>query len=178
MLVVPSRIFIMKALKIIVFITLTTLLVGCYSQVVYQNDSEIQKPQAQIGLLNKQLAAYDIRIIQNSDSMALVLPNKMLFNSKSANFTQEAYEILDLIFDLTSYYEKSVISVMGFTKANSIDTIDTTIAAERAHKVVQYLWSSGIDASFMYADGTNVPIIKNNKLLFTSCIVINFRKLN
>lgn len=67
MLVVPSRIFIMKALKIIVFITLTTLLVGCYSQVVYQNDSEIQKPQAQIGLLNKQLAAYDIRIIQNSD---------------------------------------------------------------------------------------------------------------
>jgi len=168
----------MKALKIIVFITLTILLVGCYSHVVYQVDSEIQKPQAQISLLNEQLAAYDIRIIQNSDSMVLVLPNKTLFNSKSANFTQEAYKILDLIFDLTSYYEKSVISVMGFTKANSIDALDTTIAAERAHKVVQYLWRSGIDASFMYADGTNVPIIKNNKLPFTSCVVINFRKLN
>jgi outer membrane protein OmpA-like peptidoglycan-associated protein len=168
----------MKALKIIIFITLTTLLVGCYSNVVYQTDSEIQKPQAQIKLLNEQLAAYDVRIIQNSDSMVLVLPNKTLFNSKSANFTKAAYKILDLIFDLTSYYEKSVISVMGFTKANSVDALDTAVAIERAHKVVQYLWRSGIDASFMYADGTNVPIIKNNKLFFTSCVVINFRKLN
>lgn len=161
----------MNALKIIVFVMLTTLLGGCYSHVVYQVDSEIQKPQAQIGLLTEQLAAYDVHIIQNNDSMVLVLPNKILFNSKSANFTRKAYKVLDLIFDLTSYYEKSVISVMGFTEANSIDTFDTIVAAERAHRVLQYLWRSGIDASFMYADGTNAT-------LFTNCVVINFRKLN
>jgi hypothetical protein len=162
----------MKALKIIFFVILATLLSGCFTGIVYQADAEIQKPGARISLLNKQLIAYDIGILKDVDSMVLVLPNKKLFNANSANFTQEAYKILDLILELTSYYEKSVISVKGVAGAG------ITMTAGRAHKVVQYLWRSGIDASFMYADSNNAILIKNKKLFLTDCIVISFRKLN
>jgi len=168
----------MKVLKIIFFIILATLLSGCLTKVVYQADAEIQKPQAQISLLNKQLISSNIRILQDKDSMVLVLPNKKLFNANSANFTQEAYKILDLILELTSYYEKSVISVKGVAGVNYIDALGITMATERAHKVVQYLWRSGIDASFMYADGSNAIVFKNKKSFLTDCVVINFRKLN
>ncbi|CAL7959959.1 Outer membrane protein [Gammaproteobacteria bacterium] len=168
----------MKVLKIIFFIMLATLLSGCFTGAIYQSDAEIQKPQAQISLLNKQLIAYDIRILQDEDSMVLVLPNKKLFNSNSANFTQEAYKVLDLILELTSYYEKSVISVRGVAGVDCVDALSITMVAERAHKVVQYLWKSGIDASFMYADGSNAIVIKNKKSFLTDCVVISFRKLN
>jgi len=167
----------MKALKIIFLIMLTVLLSGCFTRMVYQTDSEIQKPQAQISLLNKQLIAYDISILQDKDSMVLVLPNKKLFNSNSANFTQEAYKVLDLILELTSYYEKSVISVKGVAGVNYANALNAAIATERAHKVVSYLWRSGIDASFMYANGSSAIVVKNKKSFLTDCVVINFRKL-
>ncbi|MEI8054398.1 MAG: OmpA family protein [bacterium] len=169
----------MKVLKIIFFVISTTLLSGCYNGVVYQTDAEIYSPQAQISLLNKRLVAYDVRILQDKDSLVLVLPSKELFNSSeelfgsnSANFTQEAYKVLDLILELASYYEKSVISVKGFAGVNCADALSLTIAAERAHKVVQYLWKSGIDSSLMYADSSNA--ISS----LTDCVVISFRKLN
>lgn len=167
----------MKVLKNIFFIILVTLLSGCFTRVVYQADSEIHKPQAQISLLNGQLIAYGVSILQDDDSLVLVLPNKKLFNSNSANFTQKAYKILDLILELTSYYEKSVISVKGIAGVNRVDAFGAAIAAERAHKVVRYLWRSGIDASFMYASGSSAIVVKNEKSFLADCVVINFRKL-
>ncbi|EKE01390.1 MAG: outer membrane protein [uncultured bacterium] len=168
----------MKTLKHIVFIGFFVFLFGCSTKTVYQAKSTLQtSPQAQISLLDKRLIAHNVRVIQDNDSVVLVLPNKTMFNNNSANFTDEAYKVLDLIFGLTKYYEKSVISVTGFTENSRNDDLNKAMAAERAHRVVQYLWNLKIDASFMYAGARNMSVAKNNKLFLTDCVVINFRIL-
>jgi outer membrane protein OmpA-like peptidoglycan-associated protein len=166
----------MKALKIIVCVVLGAFLFGC-AKTIYQADSTIQTPQAQISLLNKRLNSYNVRIIHDMDSMFMFLPNKTFFNSNSANFTDEAYRALDLVAELTRSYEKSVISVVGFTEDSFADAISKTMAAERAHKVVQYLWKQEIDASFVYANGKSMHMIGSGKLDLNDYVVISFRKL-
>lgn len=168
----------MKTLKIITLIITTILLSGCYStrKITYQMDIATQELKSQINLSKKQLINNQVLIFKNNEFMFLILPNKIFFNPNSANLTARAYKILDLVLELTAHYDKSVISVKGFTKNNYSDAISKAIAAERAHKIVQYLWNSGIDASFMYATGNIAPVIKNKKAIYTNCVVISFRK--
>lgn len=167
----------MNALKIILII-LVIFLSGCFTKTIYLDDAATQTSQLQIDSLSKKLAVYDVCVEQSDNFMVLVLPNAIFFKPNSANFTQDAYEALNLLFDLTSYYKKSVISVTGFSKSGSRKIFSKTIAVERAHKVVSYLWSMGIDASFIYADAGNVAVAsKKNKLLLNDCVVISFRQL-
>ena len=155
----------MNILRPIFFIILIALLSGCVTKVVYTVDSETQMRHKQVGILSKQLVAYKVRIIQDKENMVLVLPSKILFNPNSANLTHRAYEILDLVLDLTGYYDESVISVTGFYRINPKPE---GLIVERAHKVVQYLWKAGVGASFMYATKSDT--------LFANCVVIKFRK--
>ncbi len=148
------------------------LLCGCSVKTIYFFDSKEQDRRRQVMAVHKKLLSYKVDITRDKEYIILSLPNKELFNYSSANFSNTAYKILDLILSLTKYYEVSVVSVIGYHAENSKH--GGYLFAERAHKVVQYLWKSGIDANFLYSTENSVPIDRN---VFKSCIVITFRKL-
>lgn len=154
----------MKWLKAIIFIIFTIFLFGCSSTRCLDTG---QVAQMQINALTKKLAFYDVKMLCSDNSVSLVLPNKIFFNSGSANFTDDAYEALNLISDLANYYDKSVVAVTG-SAGLDITAWGKAIAAERAHKVVSYLWRQGIDASFMYA---NAAVLQ-----CADCVIINWQK--
>ena len=144
----------MNIFKIIIFAILTIFLSGFLSS--------CHSVGSNINSLEKRLAYQQVRVVKNNNYIFLVLPNRVFFNSNSANFTDQAYKTLDLVFELTDRYEKSVIFAKGFAK-------NSTMAAERAHRVAQYLWKSEVNTSFIYSDVGYMPEIKN-------CVVIGFKK--
>jgi outer membrane protein OmpA-like peptidoglycan-associated protein len=177
--------FFMRILKIIIFINLLPFLSGCFAEKVDIYNSKMQEDFAfesallNIDTLSKKLISYHVKIIKENDSILLLLPNKKIFNSDSANFNKKMYEILNLILELTNYYEKSVISVIGFTRPGATDIYSKALAAERAHRVVNYLWGHGIDANFMYSDAIGIPITTfttSKEFILTDCVGINFSK--
>ena len=155
----------MKWLKVVTFIILIIFLFGCLPRTRYCGVE--QDALMQINSLQKKLAFYDVRILSNDAAVNLVLPNKVFFNPGSANFTDDAYEALNLISSLANYYDKSVVVVTG-SAGLDFTAIGKTMAAERAHKVVSYLWRQGINASFMYADSAN--------LQYANCVIISWQK--
>jgi outer membrane protein OmpA-like peptidoglycan-associated protein len=162
----------MAKIKIVFLVVCFGILFGCATESIYQMDSIAQDRRMQINSLNEKLINHKVNVIQNKKSVVLILPNKNLFNYNSANFTKEAYEILDSVLNLTKYYEISVVSVVGLRAKNSKHP--EYLFMERAHKVAQYLWRSGVDANFVYAADDTIP---QDKSVFASCIVISFRKL-
>lgn len=143
----------MKILKSIILVVIAMLLSSCYMQ------ADNHAGRLQIDLLRNKLLGYNISIIQEKKSMIFVLPNDVLFNHDSANFAHRAYGILDSISDLINYYDKTVVSAIGF---------DGYVGNECAHKVAQYLWNTGMNINFVYA-----AYGKNKKPICTNCVVLN-----
>jgi outer membrane protein OmpA-like peptidoglycan-associated protein len=169
----------MRVLQLTIFVALLAVLFGCSTRLtcVYQSDPAEQLSKSQIDLLSKRLTARNVRIIRAGGSIILVLSNKAMFNSDSANFSNEAYGTLDLIGDFISYYDKSTASVVGFTRDRAVDALSKSIATERANRVARYLWKLGINARFMYADGKTALASKGHKVPLSDCadcVVINF----
>jgi outer membrane protein OmpA-like peptidoglycan-associated protein len=168
-------------LKVAVFVLLSATLSGCStvgnSQASTRNSSKSLALQ-NIPFLSKKLSKYNARVFQDDNLAMVVLPNEKFFRDNSANFTNDAYRALDLILSLCSYYETSSVSVMGYSKDYADYELGKALAIERAHRVVNYLWRSGINANFVYADGRNLTFKKekNGQDIFPDCTLIKMYK--
>ena len=137
-------------LKAIIFVLSVSILFGCHG-----NSSNDQKSQNErnIAKLSKNLSKHRVRVFRDTNSITLKLSNRNIFTNNSANFIGGAYSALDLIVGLASYYEKSSISVTSYSKGSYDYNFGKALAMERARKIARYLWESGVDANFVYADG-------------------------
>jgi len=169
----------MRVLQLTIFATLLAVLFGCSPRLdcIYQPDTAEQLLKSNIESMSKRLVSRNVRIFRTDRSISLIVSNKAMFNPGTANFSDEAYETLDLVGSFMGYYDKSTASVIGFTKDNAVDTLSKAIATERANKVARYLWKLGVDTSFMYAGGKAVLDNRGYRVSLSGCadcIVINF----
>lgn len=126
-----------------------------------------------VSLLEKQLAMRNVHVLQNDDSITLVLSVKDLFTADAANFVSGSSKILDLIFSLSSYYPDSSISITGYVKGNYECGIGKALAMERARKIEHYLWQAGIASNFISADGvTNDFYDSSIREFIADCMVV------
>lgn len=169
--------------KITISIGFFLLLIGCANHEVDSYYHEIMSPEPVSSIHMKQLQSQlqdaGVNIYQTDKDMTLIIPDAVLFRPHSANFYNKAYYILDTIKDFTDYYEKAVIEVTGFGKPH-INAESKFLAEARAQKVVQYLWSQKIDASLIYAKGSNGECFESTvetKQVNYDRIVVHFHKL-
>lgn len=163
-------------IKTVILVLLTAELFGC-SSVASNHRTYLQENN--IALYSQKLSEHNVHVFHQSNGVILVLPKKGFFIDGSANFTDAAYDVLELIFDLLSYYEESSIAITGYTRDIYDQGVSKALAVERAHRIMQYLWRAGVNSKFIYADGKKIPFNKNqNGKFLTGGVVIVMRKLS
>lgn len=138
-------------------------LLGCGQNVVCQ----------QISTLDKRLSGQGITVLWRSGSVKLLLPTKKFFAKKSSRFTDDAYELLDLISGLADCCQDEAVAITWYS--GSSDGFVKALSRERARKIARYLWRSKIGSNFIYAgDKYNGLLARNSKISRSDYIVIEF----
>jgi outer membrane protein OmpA-like peptidoglycan-associated protein len=142
---------------------------GCSISNRDNSKSSVAQARNNIYLLSNKLSFYGVNIYQETNLLKLALPNRIFFTKNSANFTGNAYEALDLIFSLVGYYKESTIVITGYS--GNDDEISGALAAERARRIMGYLWRSNIDSNFVYASSKNIEAISSKQSLANCTLV-------
>ena len=153
---------------------LVTTLISCSSYENYGEPSLTSK-DARISVLNRQLFSNGVWVVQDVERMSIVIPNGSFFNHGSANLSDAAYMSLGNIVELMNFYDKSFVSVTGYSGINELN--GKLLSVSRANKILNYLWKSGINANFVYASGSSAITTEDKKLILNDCVVIDFKKL-
>jgi outer membrane protein OmpA-like peptidoglycan-associated protein len=153
------------------------LMVTLASCVTSRPSSYPRGPESQywynVAILSKKLSKYNVGVISHDKTVALVLPNQSFFVGSSANFTDKAYKILDLVLSFSSYHRGTVIAVSGYSsKGECSDSFDNALNLERAHRVMKQLWNAKTSANLVYSDGESKGFY--GKVFLTNCILIEF----
>lgn len=94
-------------------------------------------------------------------TVAILFKDYEIFNKDSANFNNNAVNILNNVIALLNCYEEDVVKIQSGIKFNGRDVRSVryvqALALDKAHKTAQYLWSQGINASFLYAVSNTIP---------------------
>ena len=108
--------------------------------------------------LTQELSKNGGRVFQCGDSLVMSLPSEDIFRGDSANFADSAHPLLDEVYGMIGYYHVPLVSVTGYFKPTGDYGFSKALSMERARRVVRYLWKSGVDSNFMYADAQEAAL--------------------
>jgi outer membrane protein OmpA-like peptidoglycan-associated protein len=163
-------------LKVVFVFGIMGVLTGCFSQSYNGSNIKLRagdfKNNYNASAIGERLAKYNVRFFQEERRLSLLLPNKDFFVKNSANFTGNAYTALDLIFGLISYYQDPTVVVNGYFKDARNVVFTKALAAERARRIMKYLWKSGVYSNYIYTDVYPVCSGASNSFLGGNTLII------
>ena len=142
----------MRLFKLIIFSFFALTLVSCASHK--------RCNYYDVHLVTEKLVKSGVKVTDADDRVEIVIPAK-IFNEGSANFSKFSYPVLFDLAYLMHFYDKSVVS---------FSSVDSLIGKARAQKIMNYLWSNGIDANFAYTKTSAVNVVND-------VVIIGFKKL-
>jgi len=156
-------------------ILLSVILIGCSKPKsgIFFRDTSLQN-EKNIAAITENLAGRNIRLFKQVGSMNLVLFNRDFFIGDSANFTNQARDDLELIFSLSEYQKGNTVVITSYTPNGKTGKIEKALAKARAERIMQYLWNSGLQANFVYAQDKDW-FIESEKASPVNCVRIEFR---
>ncbi len=99
------------------------------------------------------LAGSDIRLFRQRNSLTLVVPGNLAFNSNSYNLKEEARAELKKIAPVLRYYEKTRINIVGHTDNTGRPATNMMLSEKRADSVAAALAGSDIPRNRLWVDG-------------------------
>ena len=92
-------------------------------------------------------------MITVGQTMTVVLSSDNLFVNGSANFQKDAYPTLKALTCVLRSYDKVEIKIKGYTNLSTGVNTNQALSAAQAKAVADYVWSHGVDARLIYAEG-------------------------
>ena len=119
---------------------------------------------AQEAKLRQQLANTGIEVERVGDSIHLIMPSNITFPSGEARLASSAYAPLDAIAAVMKEYDKTLLSIDGFTDSTGSTTLNINLSEQRAVSVKEYLAGQGIALTRMITQGMGAadPIASND----------------
>lgn len=108
---------------------------------------------AQESDLVEALAGSDIRLFRRRNSLTLVIPGNLAFNSNSYNLKEKAGAELKKIAPVLRYYDKTRINVVGHTDNTGRPATNMMLSEKRAESVAAALAGSDIQKIRFWVDG-------------------------
>lgn len=115
--------------------------------------------------LRSQLANSGVGIKRvGENELQLIMPGNLTFNSSSSAIAPESYTVLNSISKVLAEYNKTKISITGYTDNTGNATINNRLSKERADAVYYYLNGRNIPKTRMEAQGLGSadPIASNS----------------
>lgn len=114
--------------------------------------------------LRQELAGAGVGIERTDDSIRLIMPGNITFNTDSANISAGFYSTLNAVAKVLNKYSNSTVMVLGYTDSTGSAAYNQTLSQQRAASVAAYLQGQGVKASRfeVMGMGPSNPIASND----------------
>jgi outer membrane protein OmpA-like peptidoglycan-associated protein len=114
--------------------------------------------------LRKQLRETGVSVVRDGDSISLVMPGNITFDTGSGDLKSSFYDVLNSVAIVLDEYEKTIIAVAGHTDSTGASDYNQKLSEQRARSVANYLKSRDIIAERfeIVGFGEDYPIADNS----------------
>ena len=114
--------------------------------------------------LRAELASTGVSVVRDNDSIRLVMPGNITFNTDSADISAGFYPTLNSVAKVLKKYDASTVMVLGYTDSTGSAAYNQTLSQQRAAAVASYLQGQGVKASRfeVMGMGPSNPIASND----------------
>ncbi len=118
---------------------------------------------AQAAELRAELVSTGVQVVENADSIRLIMPGNITFKTDSADINSSFYSVLNSVAKVLNKYSNSTVMVSGHTDSTGSAEYNLNLSRERAQSVASYLQGQGIKASRfeVLGLGSSNPIASN-----------------
>ena len=119
---------------------------------------------AQAAELRAELVSTGVQVIEDSDSIRLVMPGNITFKTDSVDINSSFYSVLNSVAKVLNKYSNSTVMVSGHTDSTGSADYNLKLSRERAQSVASYLQGQGVKASRfeVLGLGSSNPIASND----------------
>jgi outer membrane protein OmpA-like peptidoglycan-associated protein len=113
--------------------------------------------------LRAQLQGTGVQVIREGDTIRLIMPGNITFESNSYNLKESFYPVLDSVGLVLSKYADTTMRVSGHTDNTGSRAHNQTLSERRARSVADYLATREVAATRMFIQGRgfDAPIADN-----------------
>lgn len=113
--------------------------------------------------LRAELVSTGVQVVEEPDSIRLIMPGNITFKTDSADINSSFYPVLNSVAKVLKKYSNSTVLVSGHTDSTGSAEYNLNLSRERAASVASYLQGQGIKASRfeVMGLGSSNPIASN-----------------
>jgi len=114
--------------------------------------------------LRQELASTGVGVVRDNDSIRLIMPGNITFDTDSANISAGFYPVLNSVAKVLNKYDNSTVMVLGYTDSTGSAEYNQTLSRNRAASVAAYLQGQGVRANRfeVMGMGPSNPIAPND----------------
>lgn len=118
---------------------------------------------AQAAELRAELVSTGVQVVEDSDSIRLIMPGNITFKTDSADINSSFYSVLNSVAKVLNKYSNSTVMVSGHTDSTGSAEYNLNLSRERAQSVASYLQGQGVKSSRfeVLGLGSSNPIASN-----------------
>lgn len=113
--------------------------------------------------LRKELQGTGVSVSREGDEIVLNMPGDITFKSGSDDLSSDFYKVLNSVAKVLNKYDKTIITVVGFTDNTGSDKTNLALSKKRAESVAAYLQNQKVKPERFVVDGLgeSEPIASN-----------------
>lgn len=114
--------------------------------------------------LRQQLAGTGVDIQREGDSIKLIMPGNVTFKTNSSDIASNFYSPLNQVSASLKQYDKTTVSVVGYTDNTGPRQYNMNLSQQRAQNVAQYIISQGVGGHrlMIHGAGPDQPVASNS----------------
>lgn len=114
--------------------------------------------------LRAELVSTGVQVIEDNDSIRLIMPGNITFQTDSADINSSFYPVLNSVARVLNKYNNSTVMVSGHTDSTGSAEYNLKLSRERAASVAAYLQGQGVKSSRfeVLGMGPSNPIASND----------------
>ena len=114
--------------------------------------------------LRQELASTGVGIERTDDSIRLIMPGNITFQTDSSDINANFYATLNSVAKVLNKYNKSTVMITGYTDSTGSNDYNVALSKKRANAVAAYLQGQGVAASRVEVIGMGPlsPIASND----------------
>ena len=103
--------------------------------------------------LREELQGTGVSVTRNGDEIILNMPGDITFKSGSADLSSDFYAVLNSVAKVLNKYDKTIISVVGFTDNTGKAQTNLALSEKRAQSVASYLQNQKVKSERFVVEG-------------------------
>lgn len=113
--------------------------------------------------LREELQGTGVSVTKNGDEVILNMPGDITFKSGSADLSADFYKVLNSVAKVLNKYDKTIVSVVGYTDNTGSAAKNLTLSQQRAQSVATYLQNQKVKRERFVIEGMgqDEPIASN-----------------